>query len=229
MAEYNLTQKQKRILQVLVENVRSGAVEEPILTICSLTECSIIGIEEEFDYNLVGDLEALCEADLLSYRYSTKGEKLYTIKQSGYIAVENSFVVPEIPAQTQINIGAIIHEVKDGNIQAVGFSSRSELQQIVNDPRLLKENVENLANQLLGAIKSELPSEQLISYINSIEELKEQLESEKPSFSRLQKIFNTLSLMGDIEGTISLVARVWPYVYPLLLIASQRIIEIAGY
>lgn len=228
MAEYNLTPKQKQVLRILVENVKSGKAEEPLIPVCTYADCSIIGIEEKFDHNLVGDLEILGDADLLDFRYNSRGNKIYTIKQSGYDAVENNFVAPEVPAHTQINIGAIIHEMTNGNIQSVGFSSHSELQQIVNDPLLLKEKIDSLANQLLEAIKSEIQSEQLIKYIKTIEELKGQLESDKPSSSILHKIFGTLSFMGDVEGTISLATRAWPYIYPLLVIASQKIMALAG-
>src|SRR5688572_32386609 len=84
-------------------------------------------------------MDILCDADLLGFKYNRRGEKIYTIKQSGYDAVENDFVAPELPPSAQINIGAIIHEMNNGNVQAVGFSSHSELQQTVNDPARLKE------------------------------------------------------------------------------------------
>jgi hypothetical protein len=228
MAKYNLTTKQKQMLQLLVENVKSGKAEEPLYLIRSLQDCEIMGIEEKFGYDLLGDLDVLCEADLLSCRINSQGDNNYTIKQSGYDAVENDFIAPETPPSAQINIGAIIHEMKNGNVQAVGFSSHSELQQIVNDPALLKEKVDVLANQLIDAIKAELPAEQLIAYMKNVEELKEQLDAKESSPSILQKVFQALSFMGDIEGTISLMTRAWPYVYPLLVIASEKIRALAG-
>ena len=169
------------------------------------------------------ELDILCDADLLGLRYNSRGDKIYTIKQSGYDAVENNFVAPELPASAQINIGAIIHEMNNGNIQAVGFSSHSELQQTVNDPVILKEKIDGLANELLDAIKTELPAEKLIAYIKSLDELKQQLVAEKSSPPILEKLFRVLSFTGDVEGTISLMTRVWPYVYPLLIIASERL------
>jgi hypothetical protein len=223
MTDYNLTGKQKELLIILVDHVREGKIREPIIPVCEGGGCSIIGIEEKFDRNLIGDLDILCEVDLLGFRYNSQGNRIYTIKQAGYDAVENNFVAPDFPAQTQINIGAIVHEVKNGNVQAVGFSSHSEVQQIVNDPLLLKASVEKLTNQLLEAIKSELHAEELVAYIQNLEDLKDQLAADKPSPTKLHKIFGLLSFVGDVEGSLSLVVRVWPYIYPLLVIAAQKI------
>ena len=223
MANYNLTPRQKEILRRLVEGVKSGQAHEPLIPVCSLQDCEIIGINGTFEHSLLGDLDVLCQVDLLAFRYNSSGNKIYTIKQSGYDAVENNFIAPELPLSAQINIGAIIHEMNNGNVQAVGFSSHSELQQTVNDAALLKEKLDDLANELLDAIKTELPADKLIAYIKNLEELKQQLIAEKSSPSILERLFRALSFTGDVEGTISLMTRVWPYVYPLLVIASERL------
>ena len=222
MANYNLTPRQKEVLRRLVEAVKSGQAQEPLIVACSIQDCEVIGVGT-FDHSLSGDLDILCDADLLGFRYNNRDNKIYTIKQSGYDAVENNFVAPELPPSAQINIGAIIHEMNNGNIQAVGFSSHSELRQTVNDPAILKEKIDGLANELLDAIKTELSAEKLIPYIKSLDELKEQLVAEKSSPSILKRLFRVLSFTSDVEGTISLMTRAWPYVYPLLVIASERL------
>jgi hypothetical protein len=222
MANYNLTMRQKEVLRRLIEGVKSGQAQEPLIVVCTFQDCEVIGVGT-FDHSLSGDLDILCDADLLGYRYNSSGDRIYTIKQSGYDALENNFVAPELPSSAQINIGAIIHEMNNGTIQAVGFSSHSELQQTVNDPTILKEKIESLANELLDAIKTELPAEKLIAYVNSLDELKKQLIAEKSSPSVLEKLFRVLSFTGDVEGTISLMTRVWPYVYPLLIIAAEKL------
>jgi hypothetical protein len=222
MANYNLTTRQKEVLSRLVEAVKSGQAHEPLIPVLTHQTCDVIGVGT-FDHSLPGDLEILCDADLLGFRYNSRGDKIFTIKQSGYDAVENNFVAPGLPPSAQINIGAIIHEMKNGNVQAVGFSSHSELQQIVNDPAILKEKIDHLANEMLDAIKTELPAEKLLAYIKTLEELKQQLVAERSSPSILERLFRVLSFTGDVEGTISLMTRVWPYVYPLLVIASERL------
>jgi hypothetical protein len=221
MAEYDLTLKQRQLLRTITEQLEAGTGKEPMFPVSD----TLIGIKGKFDRNLLGDLEILSEAGLLGSRFNSSGQKMYSVKQSGYDAVKNNFVVPEGSPNTQqtFNIGAIIRDVNGGTIQAVGFNSHAELTQIINDPGLLKEKVDTLADQLLDNIKSELPSKQLVSYIQSLDELKKQIKSEKPSPSILQRLFTNISFMGDIEGAISLATRVWPYVYPLLIIAAQKI------
>lgn len=110
-----------------------------------------------------------------------------------------------------------------GNVQAVGLNNNAEINQIINDPQMLQEKLDIIAEQLIKAVKTELPSKELIEYIQSIDELKKQIQNEKPTPSMLHKLFASISFLGDVESTISLAARVWPYVYPLLLIAAQKI------
>jgi len=222
MAEHNLTPKQKQILKTITESVKAGKAKEPLIAVVAGGEGIIMGITEKFDRNLLGDLEILCEADLLGVRYNN-GNKTYTVKQSGYDAVENSFVIPESQLPAQINIGAIIRDMNGGNIQAVGLSNSSELNQLVNDTDLLRKKLDELTEQLVDVVKSELSSKELMMYIQNLEELKKEIESEKPSSSVLQRLFASISFLGDVESTISLVTRVLPYVYPFLLIASQKL------
>ncbi|MCP4614781.1 MAG: hypothetical protein GY845_39375 [Planctomycetes bacterium] len=181
------------------------------------------GIDENFGPNLIGDLDALCNVDLMGVRYNNQGNEIYTVKQAGYDAVRNNFVMPETSTGTRVNIGAIVHQMSGGNLQAIGFADRADIQQIVNDPELLEEQINELVNQLLETIKAELPADKLVSYIKVTEDLKRQMISDSPSPTVLQRLFASLALMGDVEGAISLVARVWPFIYPLLVIAVEKI------
>jgi hypothetical protein len=223
MTQYNLTVQQRELLKTIVEQMKSGKAQEPLIPVGSHSGSSIIGMQGNFGRNLLGDLEVLSQADLLGFRYNSKGNKIYTVKQSAYDAVENDFVIPENQVPTQINIGAIIRDMSGGNIQAVGLSNNSELNQLVNDSDLLHKKLDELTEQLVGVVKSELSSKELITYLQTLEELKKEIESEKPSSSVLQKLFASISFLGDVESAISLATRVLPYIYPFLLIASQKL------
>ncbi|MCZ2248989.1 MAG: hypothetical protein LC111_09550 [Bacteroidia bacterium] len=225
MTGYNLTSHQKELLRILVQGVKAGEVEEPIIPNywISSTGWEIDGIKDNFDNNLIGDLDVLCRADLLASLDNSHGKKSYSIKQNGYDAVENDFMVSEGLPSTQINIGAIVHEMKNGYVQAVGSSDNSELNQLVNNSGLLHKKLDELTEQLINVVKSELSSKKLLEYLRTIEELKKEIESEKPSPSVLQKLFASISFFGDMESTISLITRVLPYIYPLLQIASQKL------
>jgi hypothetical protein len=223
MAEYNLTPQQKDLLITIVEQKKSGVAREPLIPVITGRESSLIGINGSFDRNLLGDLEVLSEADLLSFRFNGSGTKIFTVKQSAFNAVENNFIIPESQTPTQVNIGAIIREMSGGNVQAVGISTNSEINQLVNDSDLLHKKLDEITEQLIEVVKSELSSKNLIGYLQSVEELKKEIESEKPSPSVLHKLFASISFLGDVESTISLATRVLPYVYPFLLIATQKL------
>ncbi len=132
-------------------------------------------------------------------------------------------MIPESQIPTQVNIGAIIRDMSGGNVQAVGLSNNSELNQLVNDSDLLHKKLDELTEQLVDVVKSELSSKELMAYLQTIEKLKKEIKSEKPSPSVLQKLFASISFLGDVESTISLATRVLPYLYPFLLIASQKL------
>jgi hypothetical protein len=91
MKEYNLTARQKQLLTIIVENINKGKDIEPLVPSITLQDSQIIGIDHKFDHTLMGDLDVLCEADLLSVAYTSRGDKVYTVKQSGYDAVSNNF------------------------------------------------------------------------------------------------------------------------------------------
>jgi hypothetical protein len=183
----------------------------------------IPGTSGRLDRNTHGDLDALCDLDLVGFRYNSKGNKIYTVKQAGYDAVASDFVLPEAPTTAQVNIGAIIYEMSGGEVQAIGFADRAEVHQIANDPQLLERKVQALTNQLIESVRSDLSADSLIAYVKTAEDLKGQIASGDSSPSVVQRLLASLAFMGDLEGSISLIARVWPYIYPLLVIAAERV------
>ena len=232
MNGYNLTDGQKELLRKLVKHKRAGELYEPILPHSELGEEA--GTFREYIHlrgkpplehrgDLVGDLDALCDADLMGFRWSKKGDKLYSIKQAGYDAVDSNFEVPSPYAGAQYNIGAIVQSMSGGSIQAVGLADNAEISQVVNDPALLRAQVETLAEKLLDEVKAALAGKDLIEYAQAIQDFKEELLAEEPNPSLLKRLTITLALLGDIEGTIGLMIRVWPYLYPLLLIAAEKL------
>jgi len=223
MGTYHLTEKQKDLLRTVVESLETGEIEEPIIVAGDKSGYHIIGMDKDFGPSMLGDLGALCDLYLMGFGYNSRGNKIYYVRQPGYDAVADHFVLPEEPATTPINIGAIIYEMSGGAVQAIGFSDHAQVQQIVNDPALLSHQVDQFTNKLLDSVKSELSSERLVAYIKAIEDLKEQISSDDPSPSVIQRLLGSLAFMGDLEGTISMAARVWPFIYPLMVMAAERL------
>jgi hypothetical protein len=120
----------------------------------------------------------------------------------------------------QYIIGAIIHSMSGGTVQAVGLASHTEVSQIVNDPEMLRSQVEDLTNQLVEAVKGTLMPSELTAYIKAVEGLQDQLLSSEPNPSRVKRLLGTLAFLADVEGTIDLMVRVWPYISSLLMIAA---------
>src|SRR6202011_2088825 len=56
-----------------------------------------------------------------------------------------------------VNIRAIINTMTGGTVQAVGSATNSDVSQVVNDPKMLKEALDTLGNQLIDAVKTALP------------------------------------------------------------------------
>ena len=225
MARYNLTERQKDLLRAIVEHIRAGKLREPIIPVVEIGGGGgIIGIERDFGPNVTGDLEVLSQEGLLSWELNSRGDKIYTVKQAGYEAVDNNFELPDDFFASQVNIGAIVYGMSGGSFQAVGVA-HSEIQQIVNDPELLSGQIESLANDLIETVKSELPAAELVSYVKEVEELKAQILAKEASPSLLRRLLQTVAFLGDIEGSLSLMAKIWPKVYPFLLIVAAKIAQ----
>lgn len=116
-------------------------------------------------------------------------------------------------------VGAIIHEMHGGNIQAIGQAHQSEINQLVSDPEALAEALDAILTKLLEAVKSEMPAAQLFAYMQQAEELKAALKSDTPQPAVIKRLLGTLAFLGDVEGTVGLVTRAWPLIGSLVPIA----------
>jgi hypothetical protein len=123
---------------------------------------------------------------------------------------------------TQITVGAIIQNMSGGNVQAVGAASNTDISQVVNDPELLHQQLEELHDLLVDAVKSDLSARDLRSYMETFEALRTEMSSSVPRQSVLRPLLGKLAFLADVEGTIGLAVRVLPYVTALATLAAQR-------
>lgn len=232
MAGYNLTKDQKRILRQLVRGSEEGKLPRTFFVASSDSiSWALIDWKSDDRPELeLTDLEVLAEDHFLflrGVRYTKRGNPATvrcTLREKAFEAVRTDFAPPEPTVPTQLNIGAIIHAMSGGNVQAVvGIAEDTEISQVVNDPDLLHSQVEALTERLLDEVKSVLAGNNLIEYGQAVQSLKEQLLAEETNPSLLKRLTRTLAFLGDIEGTIGLMVRVWTYLYPLLLIAAERL------
>jgi hypothetical protein len=114
-------------------------------------------------------------------------------------------------APVGINIGNFVNNMLGGTAMGVGLAQSSEVSQAVSDPAMLREALNTLGAQLLEAVKGQLSGGDLESYARAVDEFKEEVEGPRHS-GRLRALLNTLSLFGDVQGTLELAARVQPFV-----------------
>jgi len=143
-----------------------------------------------------------------------------------YEAVDNGFVAPE-PPRGDTNIGALITSMTGGNVQAVGAAQHSEIHQILSDPVHTREVVEALVDDLVSEVKAHLKStDDLMAYLEAAQALKEETLADSPRPGVIKMLLGTLGFLGDIDGTLELMAKVWPYLQPLLMVAAVKLASI---
>jgi hypothetical protein len=136
MDPYNLTPRQKDALRRMVEMVRSGSVREPFLVLGEHEGYTLIpaqGAQVTINEGWDGDLDALEEADLVSARWDSSGSnRLYTIKQAGYEAVDSEFAAPDTSFITLLtplaDLTTLDEEIKSRCLPILGAGS--------SDPKL---------------------------------------------------------------------------------------------
>ena len=219
MSEYNLTSDQKELLRRLVEYAREYKTKQFPYQIIRGDDREDVWIMTDGDESIRcdsrGDLSALFAEGLLH----DLGHS-FAIRQSGLDAVANDFQKPAaVPSVT--HIGAIIGHMGSGNVLATGFAQDSTLQQLVDDTALLESTVDDIADRLLDAVRTELPGAELREYVRHIDDLKTALLSKEPDPSAMQRIAGALAFFGDIEGSLALTVRALPYVGALLALGER--------
>ncbi len=78
-----------------------------------------------------------------------------------------------------VTIGAIIGTMTGGNVQAVGSAVNSDVPQVVNDADLLREALDDLGDQLINAVRTDLPANDLSAYVEAVNEFKEEMQGHR--------------------------------------------------
>jgi hypothetical protein len=110
-----------------------------------------------------------------------------------------------------------------GNVQAVGVVQDAEVSQVVNDPDLLRSQVEALTESLLDEVKHSLSVDELAEYAQAVQALRDEIVAQEPRPPVVRKLVRVIGLLGDIEGSIGLMTRAWALLHPLLLIAAAKV------
>jgi hypothetical protein len=230
---YNLTDNQKDVARWLVYQISNGDLKEEFQIFWGFGGSSIPGFKGEVHPGMTqGSLDALASAGILICTpdfgnpmdgHKTEVGRRCILLGRAYEAVESDFVSRPDQSVPQVTIGAIIQTMSGGSVQAVGVAQNAEVSQVVSDPELLRSQVEALTENLLNEVKSTLKVGELAEYAQAIQDLREQLLAEEPDPPSIRRLARTVGLLGDIEGTIALVTRVWTFLHLLLLIAAAKL------
>ena len=222
MSKYNLTESQKELLRTIVKSDDEGHLVEKgvLLMILGNDQYTLWGCKLTLDS--LSDIESLCDEALLS-RMSGGSSPKYRIKNSARIAIASDFDKPLDQSETRFSIGAVIGSVSGGNIQAIGNALNSEISQAINDPQLIQSYLEQYSEKLLNEVKAELSVREYAKYQEAVENLKQQLLEEKPSIPAVRKLVQSISFLGDIEGSVELMLRVWSLVQPFVAIIALKL------
>jgi hypothetical protein len=232
--EYNLTEKQKDILRWIVRKIREGSLEEEFRVYQFAGDESVRISDykgEDIPQITRGLLDVLVQVGMMNctphFHKTNSGRTFEAFRTCvllglAYEAVDRNFEAPEVQPP-QITVGAIVHSMSGGNVQAVGIAEDAEISQVVNDPDLLQSQVDALTENLVSEVRNSLNVDELTEYLAAVQELKAELLADQVDSSRIKRLVRTIGLLGDIEGTVGLITRVWTFLHPLLLIAAERL------
>jgi DNA-binding PadR family transcriptional regulator len=222
MNGYGLTDDQEKLLRLVVEcDEEDQFFEKGFLSfLLGDDKYTLWGCDIQLDS--LANLEALCDVNLLN-KEQGKPKPVYRITNAGRDAVANNFQLPPTSPAPQVSIGAFIQNMSGGNIQAVGSARDSEIRQIVNDPDSLRSQVEKLSTTLLDEVKPALNASEFVDYRKAIRELQEQISIEKPNPLLIKRLIQTIGLLGDVDGSIELMTKVWPIIQILLLFIAAKL------
>jgi hypothetical protein len=223
-----LKNRQKELLRNLVQLTFEGKLKDPIVPFPlghpDIRFALHLYGTDSFIFKHISDLDILCDAELLSYRWNRHGTgKLYSITKAGYKAVENDFALPSSLLERHIDIIDMMSAMSGHAIQVPGLAEHVVLADVVRDPVLRHTAVTSLADGLRKTAESILPWSSFVVYEKEITRLQEELLRAQPGATRLQTLAATLAFAGEIETDLEVMLKVWVYLYPLLLIGVTHI------
>jgi hypothetical protein len=222
MSDYDVTDEQKSLLRLIVKCDDEDKLAEKgfVMIMRGDDKYSLFGCRVELES--LADLDALCDAGLLSREYS-KRDPVYRIMNAARRAIANDFHAPPAQSVPQVTIGAIIQTMSGGNVQAVGHAQESEISQVINDPELLRSHVQDLTDRLLNEVKPALSTDDYQRYFEAIQDLKKEVQTKEPNPNLIKRLVRTIGLLGDVEGTIGLMTRLWPLIQVLLMLVAAKL------
>ncbi len=224
MALFLLTTEQKTLLRTLVGFIEAGKLKEPIVPFPVGQPTTQFAIylkgEDSFKFKRISDLDSLCDAGLLRYRWNRQGTgKLYYVTEAGATAVANDFQAPAKPFGENLSLALLVATLSGGHITLDGIKDSKTVGEIADDPVLRHTAVSHLITSLQKTAEQHLSWEAFRNYYTTAEQLQTELLVPKPKIIELQTLFSQLIIPPT---TLAAWPQLWAHLYPLLLIAHLR-------
>ncbi|WP_420642415.1 hypothetical protein [Candidatus Leptofilum sp.] len=211
-------------MRTLVGFIEAGKLKEPIVPFPAKKPANQFVIyirgEESFRFKRISDLDSLCDAGLLRYRWNRLGNgKLYYVTKAGATAVANNFQSPTAPFGENLSLALLVSTLSGGHIALNGIKDSKTVREVVDDPVLRHTAVTQLIASLQKTAEQLLPWPDFRSYHKRTQQLEQALLIPRPNSTELKTIFEALTTP---QTDLTTWPQLWAHLYPLLLIAHLQ-------
>ena len=218
-----LNERQKDLLCKLVSFLSESKLKEPFVPfpLGNPTTHYILYLRQanNFKFKHISDLDILCDADYLSYRWHRAGAtKLYSITKAGFDAVKNDFHAPNKGGSILLN--DLLVTMSGGAFAVPQFDGHLDVMQVALDPVLRHTAVSKIILALQENIKTQLPWPTYRTYHETLQQFQTEILKPYPNENRIQELAGILSFSTELSAPIPVTVQAWTFLYPLLIIAS---------
>jgi len=227
---YRLNPAQRSLLKALVLFIQDGKLKEPIGVFPVGNPPTAYAIhlrgENSFIFENYGDMDALCQAGMLGFRWNRTGlGKLFFLTETGQAAVSQEFKGPATSIGFDVYLPDVIQAMSGGNLMLDGLPAVS-LSEMLDDLKLRRVVVEALVDRLVTAVYPLLNKEAFTTYKALAEKFRDCLLHVPVTDNDLKHMYHTLSFWDEIQIETKFMAQAQALLYVLWLVAALRIEEL---
>lgn len=220
-----ITNAQKTLLRTLIGFIEDGKLKEPIVPFpaSKTTTQFVLHLqgEDSFVFKRISDMDSLCDAGMLRYRWNRHGTgKLYYVTEAGAAAARNDFQIPETPFGQNVSLSHLTAFLSSGQITLGNIKETKTVTEIAADPVLRHTAVTSLIESLQKTAELLLPWGQFRLYHEICQSLQTELLIPRPQSDKLQSLFSQLMTP---QTSLADWPQLWAHLYPLLLLAQSRL------
>lgn len=218
-----LNERQKDLLRKLVSFLSESKLKEPFVPfpLGNPTTHYVLYLRQakNFKFKHFSDLDILCDADYLSYRWHRSGSaKLYSITKAGFDAVKNDFHAPNKGGSILLN--DLLVTMSGGAFDVPQFDGHLDVMQVALDPLLRHTAVSTIILALENIIKPQLSWTAYRTYYETLQQFQVEVLKPHPNETRIQELASILNFSTGLRAPMPVIVQAWTFLYPLLLISS---------